>query len=94
MNPPARSIRTEFHDAVIGGIRERGPEATGLLIVGLARIVIALIVLILLVIASEVVGIDVSAVPFAGMTGISMLVSWLLTRSTGDQEEDKHDYQR
>jgi hypothetical protein len=67
-------------DAVVGGIRERGPEAVGLMIIGMARIVIAFLVLILMVIASEVVGIDISAIPFAGMTGISAFVSWLITR--------------
>jgi hypothetical protein len=78
--PPIRPIRTEVTDAVVEGIRERGAEAVGLLIVGLARIVIGAIVLALLVIAGEVVGIDVSAVPFAAMTGLSALVSWLMTR--------------
>ena len=78
--PPTRSIRAEVTDAVVGGIRQRGAEAVGLLIVGTARVVIAVMVLVILVVAGKVIGIDVSAVPFAAMTGISALVSWLLTR--------------
>ncbi|HVD40252.1 MAG TPA: hypothetical protein VNC16_04520 [Solirubrobacterales bacterium] len=80
MIPPARPIRTEMTDAVVAGIRARGAEAVGLLIVGIARIAIAVLVLVLLLIASKVIGIDVSAVPFAAMTGLSALVSWLITR--------------
>ena len=94
MIPPAKPIRVEVNDAVIGGIRERGPEAVGLLIIGLARILIAVLVLGLLLIASSVLGVNVSAVPFAGMTGLSGLVSWLITRNgswTGKPENDRRD---
>jgi hypothetical protein len=80
VNPPARSFRTELNDAVGGGIRQRGAEAIGLVIMGLARIAIAVPVLALLLLASRLLGVDVTALPFAGMTGISALVSWLLTR--------------
>jgi hypothetical protein len=65
---------------MIEGVRARGPEAVGLVIIGLARILIAVLVLGLLLIASSVLGINVSAVPFAGMTGLSGLLSWLITR--------------
>jgi hypothetical protein len=77
--PPSRSIRTEVTDAVVGGIRERGSEAVGLLIVGVARIATAVMALIVLVIASKLVGIEISAVRFAVMTVFSGLVSWLIT---------------
>jgi hypothetical protein len=77
--PPSRSIRTEVTDAVVGGIRERGSEAVGLLIVGAARIATAVMALIVLVVASKLVGIEISAVRFAVMALFSGLVSWLIT---------------
>ena len=40
MNPPARSIRTEVSEAVVAGIRQRGSEAVGLMLVGAARLVL------------------------------------------------------
>jgi hypothetical protein len=80
VNPPARSIRTELNDAVVGGIRQRGPDAVGLLIMAAARIVIAVVVLGLLFVASSLLGYPVTTWPFVGMTGISGLVSWLTTR--------------
>jgi hypothetical protein len=54
VNPPARPIRTELNDAVVGGIRARGSEAVGLLIIGLARVSIAVVALVLLAIAGKV----------------------------------------
>lgn len=47
MNPPARSIRAEMSEAVVAGIRQRGSEAVGLVLVGVARL--ALIAVALLV---------------------------------------------
>jgi hypothetical protein len=93
--PPARTIRTEFHNAIAHGIRMRGPEAVGLVLIGFAQIVIGVLVLVLLVAASEIVGIDVTAVPFTGMTGVSMLVSWLLTSSKedGEAKDDQRHHQ-
>jgi len=80
VNPPARPLRTELNDAVVGGIRERGAEAVGLVIVSMARIAIAAVVLALLLVASTVLEIEVTFGPFAGMTGVSACVSWLLMR--------------
>lgn len=77
--PPSRSIRTEVTDAVVGGIRERGSEAVGLFIVGVARITMAALALIVLIVASKVIGVEISAVRFALMTALSALVSWLIT---------------
>lgn len=80
MNPPAGPFRTEVNDAVIGGIRERGPEAVGMMIIALARLVIAVITFLVLYGVSSILEIEVSAWPAAGMTIISGLVSWLTTR--------------
>jgi hypothetical protein len=59
-----------------------------LVIIGLARILIAVLVLVLLLIASSILGFNVSAVPFAGMTGLSGLVSWLITRKKSWMDDD------
>jgi hypothetical protein len=81
MNPPARPVRVEFHDALVGGIRQRGPEAAGLVIVGLARILIAAVTLALLLSVSVVLGLEFrAALPLASMTGASAGLSWLVTR--------------
>jgi hypothetical protein len=80
MNPPARPIRTELNDAVVGGIRQRGPAAVGVVIMGLARLVVAVATLAVMLFASSVLGLEVSAVPFAIMSGLSGLLSWLITR--------------
>lgn len=90
MNPPARSLKTELNDALIGGIRLRGPEAFGWMLVALIRIAITVIVLTLMVLASWALGYDVTVGPFAGMTTISGLVSWLLTRGH-DPPKDAED---
>lgn len=88
MNPPARSLRTELNDALIGGIRLRGPEAFGWMLVALIRIAITVIVLVLMLMASWAGGYEVTAWPFFGMTTISGLVSWLLTRGRDQEDGD------
>lgn len=40
MSRPTVSIRAELGNAVLDGIRERGAEAVGMVIVGLARVVV------------------------------------------------------
>jgi len=88
LNPPARPLKTELNDALVGGIRQRGPEAFGWMLVSLARIAITVVVLVLMLAASWAFGYDVTVLPFAGMTTVSGLVSWLLTRERGREEED------
>lgn len=81
MNPPAGPIRAEVSDALVGGIRLRGAEAVGLVIMGLARLAIAVVVFIVLYGAAVIVGIEVTTPPpFAGMGLISALVTWLVGR--------------
>jgi hypothetical protein len=66
---------------VVGGIRQRGSEAVGMVIIGLARLFLAVIVLLVLVLASTILGFDVTTtIPLAAMSGVSGLLSWLLTR--------------
>ncbi len=80
MIPPAGSIRTELNDALVGGIRQRGPEAFGVIIIGLARLVVAVATLAVLLFASSVLGFNVTAVPFVAMSGLSAVLSWLITK--------------
>jgi hypothetical protein len=89
MNPPAGPLRTEVNDAVVGGIRERGSEAVGMLIVALARLVIGVVAFLALYGLSSVFGIEVTTWPAAGMTVISGLVSWLTTRDGGGKLAEK-----
>lgn len=78
MSPPARSIRTELNDAVVYGIRLRGPDAVGLIIMGMARLIVGAATLGILLGIAAIFGYDVTAAHFAGLTGVSALVSWLV----------------
>jgi hypothetical protein len=86
VNPPARSIRTELNDALIGAIRQRGPEAFGMMITGLARLVVGAFTFAVLFGISRLADYQVTAFPFAGMASISAWVSWAATwrRKPGD----------
>lgn len=63
MNPPARPIRTELSEAVVGGIRQRGAEAVGLVIMGLARLLVTFAALLILLFGSSVLGLKVTSIP-------------------------------
>lgn len=78
MNQPTASIRGELSDALVCGIRRRGPDAVGLLIMGLARLIVATAALGALLGVGALFGYDISAAQFAGLTGISALVTWLM----------------
>lgn len=91
MNPPARPLKTELNDALVGGIRQRGPEAFGGMLVALTRIAITVVVLVLMLIASWAFGYDVTAWPFAGMTTVSGFVSWVLTRDRRQKADEDRD---
>lgn len=93
MNPPAGSIKAEVGNAVACGIRERGPAAVGLVIMGLARLTIGLLTLFVLVGTSTILGYGMTPLPFAGMTGISALTTWLVTRETRWLEQAEEDTQ-
>ena len=88
MNPPARPLKTELNDALVGGIRERGSEAVGFFIIAVTRIVIAVLVVAVQLLASVALGYGVTVVPFAGMTVIGGLVSWLTTRKIASSGDD------
>jgi predicted secreted Zn-dependent protease len=78
MNPPPRSIRAEMNEALVGGIRDKGPEAFGMLITATARLVIAVVTWAVLYGVSQAAGYEVTPGPFVGMGVVSALTTWLL----------------
>jgi len=80
MNPPAGPIREELNDALVGGIRQRGPQAFGLVIMGIARLIVAVLTFAVLYGFSWAFNLEISAGPFVGMSAVSALVSWLITK--------------
>jgi hypothetical protein len=80
VQPPPKPIRYELTDALIEAIRSRGPEAAGLVMVGLARLVVAVATLMALLLCSSILGIEVTPIPFAAMSGLSAVLSWAITR--------------
>jgi hypothetical protein len=98
MEPPARPIRTELKDATVAAIRQRGPEAVGLLLIGLARLTLATAVLVVLHFAGATMfGFNLMSTPFAAASVISLGLSFLATKGHewgADPEaptEDEHD---
>jgi hypothetical protein len=81
MNPPAKPIRSELNDALVGGIRLRGPDAFGLLIMAVAYLAIAVLVLLVLLLIGSVCGIDQTAAAVSVMSMISGVASWLIGKS-------------
>lgn len=80
MNPPARPIRQELSDAIVRGIRERGAEAVGLILIGTARLILAIAVLLMLhLFGSAVFGFNLASVPFAAISVLSIALSTMAT---------------
>lgn len=90
MNPPARPIRVELNDAIVGGIRKRGPDAFGMVIDALARLIVGVVVFCVLFALSKIVGYQATSIgPYLGMTGLSGLAGWLAMRRP-NSEGDGH----
>jgi hypothetical protein len=88
MNPPSRPIRTELNDALVGGIRKRGPDAFGMMIDALARLGIGVITFFVLYGLTDLAGRQPSSLgPYAALTGASGLTSWLVTRRSAAAPE-------
>jgi hypothetical protein len=76
MTPPPRSIRGELNDALIGGIRRRGSDAVGLVIMGMAKLAIGVVALAALLAVGAIFGYDITVL--AGLaTAVAGLVGWL-----------------
>jgi hypothetical protein len=70
------SIKGELNAALIGGIRQRGPDAVGMVIIGIARLIIGAATLGLVLGLGTLFGYDMTAVHLTGATAIAGLVSW------------------
>lgn len=95
MEPSARPIRTEFREATVVAIRQRGPEAVGLLLIGLARLLLAVGVLIVLhFTGATMFGFSLMSTPFAAVSVLSIVLSFLATHGYewgGESEAPTHE---
>lgn len=70
-------------EAIALGIRERGPEAVGMLLVGLVRITLAVTVLAVLLLLEllglSTLGFSIDSIPFAAVSVISVALSVMAT---------------
>jgi len=70
-------------DAIELGIRQRGPEAVGMLLIGLVRIALAVAVLIVLLLLQlcglSALGLQIESIPFASISVISVALSAMAT---------------
>lgn len=77
MSPPPASIREELSDAIRSGIRRRGPDAVGLVLVGVAWLIVGTAAAGVLLAIGAISGYEVTTSQFAGLTGATALVNWL-----------------
>jgi hypothetical protein len=81
MEPTEQSILKELKGAAIDGIRERGAEAFGQLLIGLVRLLLAAAFLLVLYVAGATMfDFDLVSTPFAAASVMSMGVGFLATR--------------
>lgn len=80
MSPPTQSIKDELNHAVARGIRRRGPDAVGLVLMGMASLVIMTLALGVLLIAVAVSGTGAITLGLAGVTLVTGLLKWLAGR--------------
>ena len=71
------SIRAELNDAVIGGIRLRGRDAVGLVLIGIASLVLVILSLAVLLTFAALFGLEVTATLCAALGGLAAGVSRL-----------------
>jgi hypothetical protein len=71
------SIRAELNDAVIGGIRLRGRDAVGLVLIGVASLLLVILSLGVLLIFVALFGIEITATLCAALGGLAAGVSRL-----------------
>lgn len=78
MNPPANSLKAEVNHALANGIRRRGPDAVGVVLMGMARLVVAVSTLVILLLAGALFGYDITASHAFGATAVVAALNWLL----------------
>jgi hypothetical protein len=72
------SIKGELGDALIGGIRQRGSDAVGLVIMGIARLIVGVMALSALLGIGAVFGYEMTPGHLAGATAAAGLISCLM----------------
>jgi hypothetical protein len=78
MAAPAGSIRTELNRALVGGIRQRGPEAVGLILVGAARLLLAFLAVVFTqALSVTVLGLGLGSTPSMTISVLSAAASVL-----------------
>lgn len=82
MSQPRESIRGEMSDAVVGGIRQHGAEAVGLVLMGLARLFVGAATLGVLLVVGAVTGCDLTATRFMGAICVGAVVNLLVSGRT------------
>ena len=82
MTTPPGSIKGELSDALIGGIRQRGSDAVGLVIMGIARLIVGAVTLGVLLGIGAAFGYGMTPGQFVGATALAGLVSWLMGRDS------------
>ncbi len=75
MTPP-ESIKGELNAALIGGIRKRGPDAVGMVIMGIAKLIVGVASLGVVLGLGALFGCEMTPVHLTGATLIAGLVSW------------------
>jgi hypothetical protein len=70
------SIRGELNAALIGGIRQRGPDAVGVVIMGIARLIVGAATFGAILAVGGLFGYDMTAAHLTGATIVAGLVSW------------------
>lgn len=88
MNQRAPSIRSELSDSLVGGIRQHGADAVGLVIMGLARLLVGAATLAVVLAGGAVAGYDIGAAEFAGLTGAVAFLN-LLTSGRPRAEDNQ-----
>lgn len=79
-NRQTKVFRVELKYAMVEGVRQHGPDAVGMLIVGLARLTMAVATLGALWLASSLLGLNTTAYSVIGMSGLSAAMGCLIAR--------------
>ncbi|HWN73939.1 MAG TPA: hypothetical protein VNN15_09055 [Solirubrobacterales bacterium] len=78
MSPPTNSLKAEVNHALANGIRRRGPDAVGVVLMGMARLVVAISTLVILLLAGTLFGYDITASHAFVATAVVAALNWLI----------------
>jgi hypothetical protein len=72
-------LRRELHDAVVSGIRQHGPDALGVVLMGLARLTVGIAVSATLLLGDLILDSGAAVVSLVAVAGASATLSRLIT---------------